>query len=399
MRLAIGIPTRNRAELAVEAVASVVRAEDPRLTLVVSDNSTDAAAVERLRDFCAHQPDWVTYVRPPEPLPMPDHWEFLWHRIRETAEPTHVGYLTDRMRFAPGALVRLMAVVERHPDRALTFLSDAVVDIKTPVQLLRHEWTGQLLELDARRVVDVAIRMPLLFQHMPRMNNSIAPVELLAEVEARFGDVFGAVAADFSVAYRTLAVVDTTLHLDRPSLIQYGLGLSQGFNDTIGRENEAVMDLARNLRGARADLTPAPELRTSVNDLFQEYCVVQQAGNGRFPPLDRHHYLAANAGAVAFIEDPERRARLVAQLERRGWNRRQRARKRLRDVFAQARYYARHPEAYRRERRGAAPRLFPDRAAAVAHAEAHPSPRTTYARHVDPLERAGAIVRTLPSPP
>ncbi len=54
--LLVVIPTRNRAELAINAINSVLSQENCELELIVSDNSTDDAEVSRLADYF-HQSD------------------------------------------------------------------------------------------------------------------------------------------------------------------------------------------------------------------------------------------------------------------------------------------------------------------------------------------------------
>src|SRR5213079_1148751 len=103
LSLAIGIPTRNRAELAITAVDSVLRAGRREVGVVVSDNSTDHGEAARLEELCAARGPAVRYLRPPEPLPMAAHWEWLWGAIEHEAGASHVAYLTDRLVFAAGA--------------------------------------------------------------------------------------------------------------------------------------------------------------------------------------------------------------------------------------------------------------------------------------------------------
>src|SRR4051794_20489438 len=97
VRLAVAIPTRNRAALAALAVESVLRAANGAVTVVVSDNSTEPDELERLKSYCAGLPDGaVHYARPPEPLPMDAHWEWLRALALREVAPTHLAYLTDR---------------------------------------------------------------------------------------------------------------------------------------------------------------------------------------------------------------------------------------------------------------------------------------------------------------
>jgi hypothetical protein len=416
--LAIGIPTRNRAELAIAAVQSVLRSRVLGVSVVLSDNSTDGAEQDRLKEFCDRHPDEVLhYVRPPEPLPMPDHWEWLWQTIKATTATSHVAYLTDRLVFAAGALAELMETVASHPDQLVTYHWDHVKDLSTPVELVQSQWTGRVLELDTRALLELSSRGAF-GNYIPRLMNCIAPVALLDELDRRFGDVFGSVSPDFRFAYRSLAVRDTILYLDRSCVIEHGMTRSAGAGYLRGTMNRDAHHFAQQLSVPRFGATPEPAFETVANAIFQEYCSVRdEVGGDGFPPVHWRSYLGAHAVSVDRIVEPEWRARMEELLRQRGWTRRQRARHTLELALEIGAYFVRHPGALARsvkrqiwDRPPGTPaaRLLPkvglrpgirdelrfDSAAeAIAHADAHPRPRTPYAWHVHQLQRSGAIVR------
>jgi hypothetical protein len=399
------------------SVASVVRCALPDVTVVVSDNSTDREEGERLREFCGRQAtEGVEYVQPPEPLSMPAHWEWLWHRIEETNSPTHVTYLTDRLVFAAGALTELVDVVSAHPGRVVSYHWDHVNDLGTPVELVQTPWTGQLLELDCAQLIELSSRGSA-GSYLPRLMTCIAPTEVLATVQRRFGDIFGAVAPDYRFAYRTLAVCDTILYLDRACLIEHGMSRSAGGSYLRGTMNEDAARFARELSVQRFGATPEPGFETVSNAIFHEYCTVrEEVASDRFPPPDRHGYLAANASSVDRILDDEWRARMQELLRRRGWTRRDRARHALTVSSRMAAYLLRHPDALARAvkrqlwdrppgtpvsyllgRLGIDPHTrdelrFESAAEAIDYADSHPRSPTSHAWHVHQLSSAGAIV-------
>jgi hypothetical protein len=421
--LAIGIPTRNRAELAMAAVNSVLWAAQPGVRVVVSDNSTDVDERDRLQAFCARQPaDLVRYVQPPQPLPMAAHWEWLWQTIKREAAPTHVAYLSDRMVFAAGALEELMRVVEREPEHVISYQFDRIDDVHTPVELVQAQWTGELLELDAKRLIEMSSRLEQ-GDYLPRMLNSIAPVGTLEAMDQRFGNVFRPVSPDYGFAYRCLATRDSILYLDRSCLIQYAMACSAGNTYTRGRPNEAAADFARMLVAPRFGATPEPGFETINNAICQEYCSVrEELGDDRMPPLRWGSYLAANAFSLNLLEDPAWRARLADLLRRRGWTRWRRARWAAEQSLMIVGYFMRHPGAlapsFKRQlwdrppgtplasllrRIGIDPRVrddlrFESAADALAYANSHPRARMAFAFHVYRLSRAEAIRRRLPPP-
>lgn len=401
-------------------MASVLQAGRPDVTPVVSDNSTEPEQRERLEAFCERHE--VTYVRPPEPLPMADHWEWLRLLIRDRIAPTHVSYLTDRMVFTRAGLPELALIASREPAHVLTYRHDRVLDLYEPVELVQSQWTGRLLELDSRRLIEMSSHA-VYGDYLPRMLNCVVPADLLDAVERRFGTVFEPISPDYRFAYRCLAVRDSILHLDRACLVHHGMTRSAGISFLRGRPNEAITGFWQSLSSPRFGETPEPRLETVANAIFQEYCVVRrEAGGDRFPPLVPGPYLRANAISASRMEEPEWRERTEAVLRSRGWSRRRHARYVLGDATAVALYFARHPAALARSvkrqlwdrapgtpvalmlrRRGVDPPLrddlrFPDAATAIAHNDEHPRPRTPYAWPLEPLRRAGAIVRSLPPP-
>lgn len=395
------------------AIESALRDGSP--AVFVSDNSTDADEQRRLEGFCARLAGRVEYLRPPEPLTMPAHWEWLWRAIREAADPSHVTYLTDRMVLVAGALPSLMEIVERHPDRVVSYHHDNVDDLSSPVELVQTPWTGRLVELDARRLIELSGRGSY-GDHLPRLLNCIAPAGVLGAVERRFGDVFGTMAPDYRFAYRCLAVCETVLYLDRACLIEHGHTRSAGGGFRRGHLNSDAADYAARLAEPRFGATPAPGLETLANSIFQEYCAVrEETGAECFPELDRRGYLTANAISVDRIENPAHRAAMRAVLRRLGWSRLDSVRHAATLTVEMAGYLLSHPDAIPRtlkrqlwdrppgtplafllSRLGIDPHVrerfkFPSAADAIAHAADHPRPPTAHAWHLHRLERAGAV--------
>lgn len=393
--------------------------------MVVSDNSSEDYDRRPLEALCAAQPaGTVEYVRPPEPLAMAAHWEWLWRTIDETIAPSHVAYLTDRLVFAAGALPQLVEVASARPGHVISYPWDSVRDDRDPVELVQRPWTGRLLELDSARLAALESRG----EHgvwLPRLMDCVAPVAVVKAIERRFGDVFGDVAPDYRFAYRCLAVCDTLLYLDRSCVVEHGMRRSAGIGYLRGRMNADAADFAGRVTSDRFGATPEPAFETGANAIFQEYCAVRaELGGGRLPPVDRRAYLAANAVSVDRIADPDWRGRMRALLESHGFGRLAGARRVARLALEMAGYFARHPGALaasaRRQlvdrppgsalanvlpRLGLDPRVregltFGSSAEALAHADAHPRSRSPHAWHVHRLERAGAVLRTTlpPSP-
>lgn len=108
MRLSVLLPTRNGARYLRECAGSVLA--DPRhdLELVVSDNASDDGTREILASLSEDRR--VRVVRQPEPISVTDNWM----RTLEVARGEYVLLLGDDDFLIPGAVDRLMSLVDEH---------------------------------------------------------------------------------------------------------------------------------------------------------------------------------------------------------------------------------------------------------------------------------------------
>jgi hypothetical protein len=316
-RFLIVVPTRNRADLASAAVASVLRQAGDDVHLVVSDNSTQAEEsrrLERLREG----PDArrIRLVRPPEPLPMGRHWDWaLGESLRLEPDTTHVLYLTDRMVFRSGGLQALLGVAARHPDRVISCNLDRVDDASRPVRLEQNRWSGAVIELRAEHLLAMTARFEL-HRCLPAMLNTVAPRGILDRIRERFGGVFDSISPDFCFAYRCLSVVDTILYVDRAPLIHYAAARSNGASMARGIPTADSLDFRRNLDAPLNFATPAPAIPTPGNAVLHEYGVVKRAAAAPlFPDIDLPRYLRGLRWELEAIEDPALKDDLVRRLE------------------------------------------------------------------------------------
>jgi hypothetical protein len=402
----IVIPTRNRPGTLAGAVRSVVSQQAPGVRVLVSDNSTDAGARAEAEAFCAgYDDELVRYVRPPEPLPMPAHWNWALGAALERTESSHFTFLTDRMVLKAGELAGLVGAVEAHPDRVISYNHDELDDRRTPVGLRLYPWTGKLLEIDSEHLLYLSsrgvIRAPL-----PRMMNSIAPRELFAEVERRFDAVFGSISPDFCFCYRALSIVDSIVYLDKAILIQYALDRSQGASYARGEDTRDRVDFAGQLGATEMNYAaPVPAFQTIRNAIFHEYAFVKaESGSPKFPEIDPRGYMAAILEDMTQIENPDVRRRMLEVLRENGWVGAPRARydlavrgyggvlaawEGLRTVTRGAKTIVRSVVRPRAAELGlpvpVAAIGFRSAEEAIAYANAHPLPPATDLRHVEQL--------------
>lgn len=400
MTVVVVVPTRNRAELAASSIASALADQDRRVSVLVSDNSTDPEQVERLRSWCADSPDErLQYVRPPKPLPMSAHWQWALERALESPATTSVMYLTDRLVMRPGALGKLITIAERHPDDVITFGDDTIVDYREPVTISERPWTGKLLRIDSDQLLRVLARG--IFLGAPTMLNTIAPRTVMEDIADTYGSVFASIAPDHCFGYRCLDRVDSILHWDSVVIVQHALSRSNGYSQIRGISNPAHADFLRELGDARINQhAPVPELLTVTNAIYNEYEFVRaESPSSKLAPLRRHYYLGANARDVARLEDPQLRARMAEVLAQHGWSNRARLRYALGLSVSAAGYYWRRPRALLRRllRRPVEPPQFSDSAQALTYTLQHPSHASTEPDHLWPLMSRPGAARELTS--
>jgi hypothetical protein len=314
----IVVPTRNRADLAEGAIASVLEWRTAPVRILVSDNSTIPEERERLAAYCAAaRDDRLLYVRPPEPMPMPPHWQWALERALEL-EASHYIYLTDRMLFKPGGLAELLDIGARCPEAVVAYNHDMVDDYADPVRLHLQQWSGRPWEVASADVVDLCSRS-IFGNYIPRMLNCLVPRVALERIAGRFSTIFDSISPDFCFAFRFLATSESFVYYDRSILTHRGLDRSNGAAYSRGVESADSMDFGADLgRAQRHSATPVPELRGITNAILQEYCLVAAEAGG-FPAVDRDLYLEAIAREVPQLQNPELRAWMEKALIRAGW--------------------------------------------------------------------------------
>jgi hypothetical protein len=318
------IPTRNRAALACRSIRSALPEAGPGVHVLVSDNSTLPAASAELAGYCRRQRHpRLTLVRPPRAMSMPEHWDWALGQALALPGATHVLYLTDRMAFLRGQLTRLLRLTAENPGVIVSYDNDVIEDAAAPVRFRAKALTGSVIPVGGPHLLYLASQS-IFPQCLPRLLNCIAPREVLEAVRARFGDVCrSSVAPDFCHAYRSLGLVDHILYLDDTAVIHFGLAESNGHGLFRSEPNAALNDFLANLGpGGLAPDTPAPEIRTNLNAVFQEYCSTRRrAGTPDYPPLDRGRYLDAIAGELGHTRNEAVVRHAEECLRRHGWAR------------------------------------------------------------------------------
>jgi glycosyltransferase involved in cell wall biosynthesis len=314
IKLLIVIPTRNRADLAEASIRSVLNQMQDNCSLLVSDNSTDENEAKRLARFCDGLKGQLRYVRPTESLPMSKHWQWALEQGTSHGEPTHVTYVTDRELLKKGELSRLLQLVSRNPDKLISFNLDSIIDFETPIKVDQAGWSGKLLEVESKDLLNwysYAQWHPAL----PRMMNSIAPITHLNEVAGRFGSVFDSFSPDICFGFRYLSLKKSFLYFDKAPIFHYELGRSNGASHGRGVATKDAVDFVANVSVDPVKLkTPVPEFPTVMNWILHEYtCVKDEVGSG-FPEINLPAYFSVIARERDRIEDAKLRQEITEVL-------------------------------------------------------------------------------------
>ena len=315
------VPTRNRPDLAKNAIQSVLSQPERNVRVIVSDNSTSPEHSNLLSTYCSElREERLDYIQPPRPLQMSQHWDWALQEALKL-EFDHFAFLSDRMVFRPNALSKVLKLVERHPDKILTYVHDRVIDFRRPFTIYLNEWTGRLYEVDSTRLLALSADSIIYDRSCPRMLNCFVPRSILSAIKNRFGTVFSSIAPDWNFTYRALEVVDSVLYYNAPALVHYALTRSNGESAHRGIKNETYTDFIRELPKPVNIDAPFPEIITVWNAIISEYCCVKkEAQSQKFPELDMGKYVEALADGVDAIEDPQFKQQMKEELMARGWD-------------------------------------------------------------------------------
>jgi glycosyltransferase involved in cell wall biosynthesis len=318
------IPTRNRAQLAMNAIRSLLDQPVDDFRILVSDNSTSQRDRDDLESFCASVADSrLRYARPPQPLAMPAHWQWAIEQALANYKASHFSYLTDRMMFRDGALKELLELTALYPDKVISYNHDRICDDMRPIRFDQYEVTEKLLEVDSQRLLQLVSEV-ILHHGLPRMMNCIVPRRVFEVMHRHFGNVFTSIAPDFNFCFRCLDLEDSILFYDKSPLFHYAQDRSNGASALRGESTPDTVDFEANLpvdNSIRNYATPIPALITATNAVFNEYLIYkQETGSPRFADIDLHKYLQANAAEIAEVRNPQMRAEMHALMVKHGFS-------------------------------------------------------------------------------
>lgn len=318
--LVIVIPTRNRADLATNCVNSVLnQVATENVRVIVSDNSTEENHLRDLKAFCDNtvHPQ-LSYTRPPEPLSMTAHWEWIREQIEKNATESHVSYITDRNILRGGELKTLVALAEKFPSKVVTHNQDTIDDASLPVKLTQLPWTGKVFRVKSEFILDLSA-VSVWHYAIPRMSNCTVPKSVFDRIVKKYGSVFESISPDFCFAYKCLDVEEDFIYLDKPLQTNYCVKRSNGLSMGKGIMQKEFTDFLGNLGKNNVVLnhaTPVPEFQTVINAIIHEYCFIKEkAHSSKFKELEVNAYLEANEIEIAYVENESLKNAMIKLLE------------------------------------------------------------------------------------
>jgi glycosyltransferase involved in cell wall biosynthesis len=318
IRIAAVIPTRNRADLAMEAVHSLV-AQQCGIEIFVCDNSNSP---DPLSAFCESlRARGVRYVRPPRVLSMPDNWELGLRTALAQSDATHFTVHYDRKVSRPGGWRPLREMCEQWPDDVLTFAADFVTHHPPPLRVWQAPWTGRAFSIDCGHVAELMARgnVGLISHAIPILSNCLIPRQVLERISDTFGSLCNSTGPDSCFMWRFLALAGRYLHLDAPLGIFHAArrGTGMGYVRNKGGDFPDFMKTF----GDRPwiDAAPLPGANIGQNLLYHEHALARRVVGDRLPALDMPAVLDDLASSLAWVADRRVKAQLVARLRARGW--------------------------------------------------------------------------------
>ena len=314
--LLVVIPTRNRADFAINAINSVLSQENCELEVIVSDNSTDDAEVLQLSNYCRQLGDKrLRYIRPPKPLAMTAHWNWAMQQTLQISNANHITYLTDRSLFVKNSLQNLQSILTKYPAKIISYFSDSINDREIPVSVSQMTYTGKLFEIQSSSILKLYAEIEWI-QALPKMLNSVISRELASTILEKYGNYFFSMSPDYNFAFRCLDLEESILFYDRTLVTNYGLNRSNGWNVLQGNFKQDALDFINNLDSTEVCFeSPIKDMWVLPNPIIHEYCYAKLSDvSHKFPEINQTKYLVSLVENVVLYKNEKMRAEMLEKL-------------------------------------------------------------------------------------
>ncbi|MDK1386803.1 glycosyltransferase family A protein [Sinorhizobium sp. 8-89] len=293
-RFSIVIPSRNRADLALSALQSVLEQDFRDFEVIVSDNSDEdesKALFRALQPFSADPR--FRYIKPQRPLPMTAHWE--WAVAHATGE--YVGILTDRMILRLYTLSTVDAVIARGGPELVAYERTNLIETGTSFAVPK-KGSGAAPLVTIRKtapIIEAFSRSDFSPMDTPRFLNSFVSATFLDHLRSEYGSVFTGVAPDYGFLMRVLDQIDEFPFIETPLLIKHSEDRSNGKSFTHYNLDKAGNDFiafSRSEQGEFLKFSPVPDdLVMITNVMMREYEIGRHnQRRGHFPNFEKQAF-------------------------------------------------------------------------------------------------------------
>jgi len=283
----IVVPTRNRADLLVNALRSATTQTFDDYEVIVSNNASRDHTDEVIRQFAGPR---VRHIAPPRSLSMPEHWEFAL----EHAQGEYVTFLCDDDALTRDALEKT-AIAIRETGSPLLAIPYAAYYLPSWFEagrrnaLMLPRFTGKNIEKDSRASLEevYTCRRDV---WSPRMLNSFARRDIIAAASQKAGGVFH-LSPDYSFSAAILCTVPKWVLIDQPlrlfGVAPEGIGAAM----TYDRNSSAALEFVSEF-GTSSLLSRVPVLVTlTVNHVAETLLLMKERLPDLAPyELDRVEY-------------------------------------------------------------------------------------------------------------
>lgn len=254
-KLAVVIPTRDRASTLKYALQTCVSQSYENLEIVVSDNASTDDTRDVVESFADPR---VRYVKSAKRLAMHDNWEFGFSHV----SADYATILGDDDGLVPGAMQGIADILARVPAQAVTwqygqYFWPTYFD-ESERNVLTVPLRNKLVRIDSRVALRHMFRFYLGYTRGPCAYYSMLSMDSIRKVIARDGRLFAGVIPDVYSALAIASVTDEYLYSTRPfsiaGLSKHSTGTSQ-LTTRPGQHKEAANAFIAEIGYARPEFS------------------------------------------------------------------------------------------------------------------------------------------------
>ena len=255
--VSIVIPTKDRQNIIIETVLSVLNQNYNKDDLIISDNSIDRnLTIEKLNSIKYFSLGRnFKYVYPPQAMGMAEHWQFA----SEFANGKYIIILTDRFAMRPSALKTIFSNIDKSGLKEQIIVWPVKSNYNSITQLeTTPEFDGRVRHISSKDLLKKLCDCSgwadgqTYFNNLPRALNCMFSSEIAEKIRNKHGKLFFPLSPDYTFAFLAMAYTDGISYIDKPLYISHGnesnglramLSESRQFDSSIIQTNNTLLDI------------------------------------------------------------------------------------------------------------------------------------------------------------